>query len=1677
MTIRRAQRIVIGGRKRFCGGWIRVAACAVTKAVAFVFLSCVNAWSATYYVDSVNGNDTRSGTTSANAWKTLQRVNQAILAPGDTVLLKRGGLWREKLYIQESGTAASPIGFGAYGTGAAPEIDGSDVVTGWNAAGTNLFAASVATQPEVVILGGIKGVREAALEGLNAAGEWHWANGTLTVYSTSAPANVEASARQFLAEFLGVSYVNFRDINLLHGVDCVRMADTTNVTVENVSITDSAGYAGVLFGAQTAGRGERNTVRNCTITGIVGSSESIGHGGFGHGVFVWGMNICRQNTFSGNTVHDNGGGGILLIDTSANTVSGNAIYRHGSAGIVISELNSSGNILERNFVYENCRKENDCFGINIYRVGNDNLVRYNVVHNQYVFTDDEVGIPGFTERSGGIRFDGDTWIGVTDKTGNAIIGNLIHDEFEGIQVFNFSNVTVTNNTVYNTTRSGIYVGSYGATGTARDVVLRNNLVHTSAQQLIWSRNTTNAVFDFNAYYPDGASAFNLNGTLRNFASWRAATGQDASSITANPLPVNLAARDFHLQSGSPCIDRGTLTGAPASDLDNVNRPQGAGIDIGAYEYAAPPTAAFSAVPRSGEGPLQVQFNDLSSPGTSAITAWAWDFDNNGTVDSTAQHPIHTYNASGRYSVSLRVTNLIGSDTKVELDFINVTTGPSAEFTGTPTSGIAPLLVAFTDNSAPGGAALTRWAWDFNDDGIPDSSQRNPAWTFGPGKHTVSLTVTDANNMSDTHTKVEYIAAEVLPTASFIAAPSSGFTPLAVQFTDTSQPGTKPITEWLWDFGDGETSASQNPSHTYTSAGSFAVSLTVTTAAGSNSKVSPGLISTQQPALPAAQFSANPRSGTRPLDVQFTDLSAQGTYAIHSWLWDFGDGATSTQTNPSHAYALPGVYTVSLTVTTDAGGSTETKPAYIQVAGGSGPIASFSATPTSGMPPLTVSFTDTSSPGDASITDWHWDFGDGGTSAARHPVHGYQQPGVFTVQLTVTTSLGSDTAVRPDLVLVFGAIFVDKDNTSGVQNGTAWSTALTRIQDGIDAAAAIGGGEVWVAEGSYGESRADANGSVVLRPGVHIFGGFAGIETQRAQRDWNMNVTVIDGSAARAGAPAYHVVAGSNNATLDGFVVTGGVADSSNSSRDRGAGMFNQNASPAVSNCVFRNNTAIYAGGAMYNANASSPVVTGCRFENNSVSGSFLSSGLGGAVYSTGAPNLKFINCLFIGNAARATLFNDGIGGAMYNFDSTPRLTNCSFYNNRSYGAFFSNGNGGGVYNRLSSPVVANCILWADVPNEIVNSGGGGAVVTFSDVQGGYSGTGNLNANPQFVNAPAGNLELTSTSPCLDTASLAAAPATDIRGVPRPQGTGVDMGAYERSTPPAASFSLSGNRGVVPYQVRFTDTSQPGSSPIESWLWDFGDGETSTFQHPVHTYLTDGEFSVSLSVRTAAGLDLSAPVLITVGAPVTFNSQPENQYAYTGEFAHFAVDIAGGLGEISYQWWFDDGGKAILLADAAEETLDLGGVALDDGGVYWCTVSDELGVYASAPALLAVAEPLEIVRHPEGAVKQAGQSHTFEVEISGGFLPIDFIWKKEETPIFESNEPRLVIERLLPSDEGRYLVEVYDSYRMVRVSQEANLTVTGAAVPIGGAGVLCALAAAIGLAGSLLVASTHRRTDR
>jgi PKD repeat protein len=161
--------------------------------------------------------------------------------------------------------------------------------------------------------------------------------------------------------------------------------------------------------------------------------------------------------------------------------------------------------------------------------------------------------------------------------------------------------------------------------------------------------------------------------------------------------------------------------------------------------------------------------------------------------------------------------------------------------------------------------------------------------------------------------------------------------------------------------------------------------------------------------PTADFTGSPTSGCAALTVEFTD---QSTGEIDSWSWDFGDGTTSTAQNPTHEYASAGSYTVSLTVTGPGGSDTETKTNYITVS--TTPVADFTASPTSGAAPLTVSFTDQST---NNPTSWSWDFGDGTTSTQQNPSHEYSAAGTYTVKLTASNSCGSDTETKTDYITV------------------------------------------------------------------------------------------------------------------------------------------------------------------------------------------------------------------------------------------------------------------------------------------------------------------------------------------------------------------------------------------------------------------------------------------------------------------------------------------------------------------------------------------------------------------------------------------------------------------------------------------------------------------------------------
>ncbi len=243
--------------------------------------------------------------------------------------------------------------------------------------------------------------------------------------------------------------------------------------------------------------------------------------------------------------------------------------------------------------------------------------------------------------------------------------------------------------------------------------------------------------------------------------------------------------------------------------------------------------------------------------------------------------------------------------------------PVAQFTASTTTGTAPLALNFTSTSI---GSITTYAWTFGDGGT--STVQNPAHVYNTaGVYSVSLTVTGPGG-SNTKTLSNYVTVSAPPSppvAAFSGSPTSGTTPLTVNFTDAS---TGTVSTWAWTFGDGTISSTQNPSHVYNAAGTYTVALTVTGPGGSNTMTRTNYVAVSAAtAPPVAAISASTTSGTAPLTINFTSVS---TGAISTYAWTFGDGFSSAVQNPSHVYATAGTYTAALTVTGPGGSSSSSK---------------------------------------------------------------------------------------------------------------------------------------------------------------------------------------------------------------------------------------------------------------------------------------------------------------------------------------------------------------------------------------------------------------------------------------------------------------------------------------------------------------------------------------------------------------------------------------------------------------------------------------------------------------------------------------------------------------------------------------------------------------------------------
>lgn len=382
--------------------------------------------------------------------------------------------------------------------------------------------------------------------------------------------------------------------------------------------------------------------------------------------------------------------------------------------------------------------------------------------------------------------------------------------------------------------------------------------------------------------------------------------------------------------------------------------------------------------------------------------YAWDF-GDGTFDTSANPPPHSYNAAGAYVISLTVTNALGcthsfnhtvnvyDPPTVAIQVANLCFGETALFT--PVIGTDP------------GNPVTVWDWDFGD-GNTSNAQFPTHQYAAAGPYVITLNVTTPYCGGS---GTQWVNVQARPVAAFTPSSVLSCSPMDVDFTNT----TTGATQYLWLFGDGQTDTATSPSHTYTNFGTTDTVYTVTLIASSpfgcadtstvDITVAPGV---------QAGFVHNAQPMCAPMDVGFTNTSSGAT----TYLWDFGDGNTSTAIDPQHTYTnttfFLDIHTVTLTAYSPAGcQSTATQQIMVYPT----PDFTFVAQPDSGCSPLAVTF-----PSVVGAVLYQWDFGDGTTGAGPSPTHTYinatTNDQIFNITLIGENAFGCADTATADVIV-------------------------------------------------------------------------------------------------------------------------------------------------------------------------------------------------------------------------------------------------------------------------------------------------------------------------------------------------------------------------------------------------------------------------------------------------------------------------------------------------------------------------------------------------------------------------------------------------------------------------------------------------------------------------------------
>ncbi|MCX6281325.1 MAG: PKD domain-containing protein [Bacteroidetes bacterium] len=896
--------------------------------------------------------------------------------------------------------------------------------------------------------------------------------------------------------------------------------------------------------------------------------------------------------------------------------------------------------------------------------------------------------------------------------------------------------------------------------------------------------------------------------------------------------------------------------------------------------------SFSAPTCAGNN---VTFTDMSTTGHGYIVRRTWDFGDGNILSTVLPSITHQYATGGNYPVVLTVKTS-DSCSGSKLIPVPIQFAPIASFT--VTNSLCVLTpVQFNDNSQTnGGGSITQWNWTFGDPGSGgnnNSTQQNPVHNFSSaGTFWVHLNVSNADGCIGKDSVQVTINAN--PVADFTA--NSACQGNSTTFTDNSTSTAGTIVSWFWSFGDGGSSAAQNPTYTYATGGTFNVSLTVTT---SNGCVHTVIKPVQVWAKPIVTFSyTSPTCAGS--TVTFTDISTTSHGYVTLRNWDFGDGNTGSSATPtiSHTYITGGNYQVKLTITTsDNCTDNNTISVPIQY----NPISGFTwSSVNCALSP--VAFTDISQQnGGGQITQWNWTFGDPGSggnniSTQQNPTHSFTAAGSFTVHLKVTNASGcykdssATVVVNANPTALFTATSVCKgsqtvftDNSSG-GNIVTWSWAFGD------------GGTSTIKNPTYTYANSGTYNVVLI------------VTTDKGCVGTFSKPVVVYGS------PVSQFSFSSPTCASDSVQFTD-LSTTAHGSINKWEWTFGDGQSATIIFPASPNVKHKYANGGTYSVKLKITTTDNC-FNEITIPVSVEYKPIANFSNDAGA-------CASMSNQFHDLSQSNGgtpVVSWLWDFgDPTSGSANASTQQNPTH-TFTGGGtftiklrvtNATGCFDTLRKPVTVNA---APTPlfsfdtacinsptqfhdNSTSSSGTINAWAwTFGDPSSGANNNSTLQ-NPTHNYSAPGNymvtLAVTTTNNCTKDTTM------QIAVSPKP------IALFQYTAACAQDSTI------------FTDLSVAPNSQLVAWFWDFGDGGTATVQNPRHRYATAGTFSVKEVVTNISGCKDSVTVSVIVHVKPVAAFQYTSKYCPKGQVTFQDMSTATGAVITDHLWIFEQGATSTV----------------------------------------------------------------------------------------------------------------------------------------------------------------------